>query len=126
MSQYSRRHNPDIDIKELIQHYKQYDCLWDINSPDYKNHGTKYQAWKDIANYFNKDVEEVKRKVRYLRAAYVNEKRKVESSKKSGASSPHKPNLFYYNDLDFLDNVVVWRKFNAENDSNNTEFVSNY
>lgn len=122
MSNFSRRHFRDIDIKELIYHYKQYDCLWNFNCLAYKNKTMKQEAWQDIADYFHKDINEVKRKIKYLRTAYVAEKKKVIASRKLG--KPYKPSLFYFNELDFLDNVVVWRKEPNERDGNELEFVS--
>ncbi|KAM7352668.1 uncharacterized protein ACRADG_005103 [Cochliomyia hominivorax] len=121
MSQFSRRHFQDIDIRDLIHHYRQYECLWDYNSLDYKNSAIKYQAWKEIAKNFNKDVEEVKRKIKYLRSAYVAERKKVEASKRVNPNTPYRPNLFYYHDLDFLHNIVVCRKFGGSADVDNTD-----
>ncbi|XP_065356706.1 uncharacterized protein LOC135951063 isoform X2 [Calliphora vicina] len=122
MSQFSRQHFGDIDIKELIHHYKQYDCLWNYNSPDYKSKTAKQQAWTEIADYFQKDVNEVKRKVKYLRSAYVAEKKKV--SRKCSDGTPYKPSLFYYNELDFLHNIVVWRKVGSDAEHTDVEFIS--
>ncbi|KNC28880.1 hypothetical protein FF38_02888 [Lucilia cuprina] len=122
MSNFSKQHFGDIDIRQLIHHYKQYDCLWNFNSPDYKNKSSKQEAWSEIANYFQKDVNEVKRKVKYLRTAYVAEKKKVEASRKSGSNTPYKPSLFYYKDLNFLEDVVVWRKFGNDMEHNELEF----
>ncbi|XP_037828185.1 uncharacterized protein LOC119616091 isoform X2 [Lucilia sericata] len=124
MSNFSKQHFGDIDIRQLIHHYKQYDCLWNFNSPDYKNKSSKQEAWSEIANYFQKDVNEVKRKVKYLRTAYVAEKKKVEASRKSGNNTPYKPSLFYYKDLNFLEDVVVWRKFGNEVEHNELEFIT--
>lgn len=102
----------DIEIKELIHQYKEHDCLWNIRSPDYKDKLLKQKAWLEIANFFHKTPNDVKRKMQYLRAAYVHEKRRVDASKKSDSKGIHKPLLFYYKEMDFLDSIVIWRKFN--------------
>ncbi|GBP10101.1 hypothetical protein EVAR_73140_1 [Eumeta japonica] len=95
------RFSSDFEIKELIHQYKEHDCLWNIHSANYKNKPLKTRAWAEIANFFHKTPNEVKRKMRYLRAAYVHEKRRVDASKKSDPEAPHTPSLFYYKEMDF-------------------------
>lgn len=96
------------EITELINLYKQYDCLWNTSHEDYNNYDTKQNAWLEIANTCSKEVGDVKRKVKNLRSAYVSEKKKLEASKDNNIA--YKPNLFYFKDFDFLDAIVVLRK----------------
>lgn len=96
------------EITDLIHFYRQYECLWNTANEDYNNFETKRNAWLQISNACGKEVIDVKRKVKNLRSAYVSEKKKCEASKEQGVN--YRPNLFYYNDMDFLSNVLVLRK----------------
>ncbi|TMW54010.1 hypothetical protein DOY81_000942 [Sarcophaga bullata] len=96
------------EISELINLYRQYECLWNPFNEDYNNGDSKQTAWMEIACVCGKDTNDVRRKIKHLRSAYVAEKKKCETSKKHGVA--YMPNLFYYKDFDFLDAVVVLRK----------------
>lgn len=120
---------PHIDVYELIEKYKHYECLWNIRNKDYKNSKIRENCWSVIARHFGVEVSAVKSKVKNLRSAYVAEKKKVDKSKLLGGR-PHKPYLFYYNKLTFLDKMVVMRKTADDepilNRSNNTEQVIDF
>ncbi|XP_037815031.1 uncharacterized protein LOC119605792 [Lucilia sericata] len=96
------------EITNLISLYRQYECLWNTSHEDYNNYEVKQNAWQDIAASCDKEVDEVKKKLKNLRSAYVSEKKKSEKSKDHGID--YKPNLFYYHELEFLDTVVILRK----------------
>lgn len=65
-----------------------------------------------LARNMEKNEDEVKKKIKNLRSAYVSEKRKVESSKKSGSSPEdlYHPHLFYFDEMNFLNSSVMFRK----------------
>ncbi|XP_020714395.1 uncharacterized protein LOC101462699 [Ceratitis capitata] len=100
------------DTINLIRIYGEYECLWNCRKKVYSNHVLKKEAWETIANNFDSDVAEIKKKIKYLRTAYVAERRKLEESKKNTAnpSEFYQPKLFYYNDFNYLDNTIVLRK----------------
>lgn len=100
------------EVFKLLNLYRQFTCLWDIKSRNYKRNDMKRNAWQEIAKNMNKDEEEIKKKVKNLRCAYVAEKKKVETSKKSGSSAEdiYHPHLYYYNEMSFLDSAVMFRK----------------
>ncbi|XP_036338521.1 uncharacterized protein LOC118748253 [Rhagoletis pomonella] len=102
----------------LIRMYGEYECLWNCRKKIYKETYMKREAWKAIANYFGTDVKEIKKKLKYLRTAYVAERRKLEESKRNSVnpSSVYQPRLFYYNDFNYLDNTVVLRKRELSDD----------
>lgn len=101
---------PDETIK-LINNYKQFECLWNYKSASYKRIDLKKNAWLQLAKEFGKNVEEVKKKMKYLRTAYVSEKKKVDQSKKSGSSTDdiYRSHLFYFDEFSFLNSVIVLR-----------------
>ncbi|XP_055837893.1 uncharacterized protein LOC129906242 [Episyrphus balteatus] len=96
------------EVEKLISYYKRYKCLWDFRSNEYKRYDLKKYAWQKLGKLFGKEASEVKRKIKYLRSAYVAEKKKVDDS--YGTSRIYRPNLFYYDDLNFLDSIIVCRK----------------
>lgn len=96
------------DIEKLIYLYKQNRCLWDYRSKDYKRNDLKKEAWQNMAHIFKKDVQAIKKKMKYLRSSYVNEKKKVEAY--HGVIPAYRPHLFYYDEMAFLDPVIVLRK----------------
>lgn len=100
------------DTFKIIQLYEQFPCLWNYRSSSYKNVSMKNNAWKEIANALGKTIDEVKKKIKNVRQAYVAEKKKVDASKKSGSSaeSIYVPHLYYYDNMNFLAPVVVLRK----------------
>ncbi|XP_037934063.1 uncharacterized protein LOC119668578 [Teleopsis dalmanni] len=116
MSQYIEKYDKTMnwntkDVIKLIKLYKQYECLWNIKSKNYKYLDNKKYAWLQISRECNRNVTDVKRKVKYIRTAYLVEKKKVDASKKtSSVRGIYTPHLFYFDDLNFLDSVIVQRK----------------
>ncbi|XP_067637375.1 uncharacterized protein [Eurosta solidaginis] len=95
------------EICELIRFYEQNVCLWDYHDQDYKNQVIRNKAWAKLANYFDKDVDEVKKKIKHLRNGYLTEKKKV--NKMKNRKVPYEPHLYYYNYMRFLDPVQIAR-----------------
>lgn len=100
------------DTINLIRIYEQYECLWNCRKESYKNSVLKERAWSEIANYYETDVYEMKKKIKYLRTAYVAELRKLEESKRNSISSTeiYQPKLYYYNDFNYLNSTILLRK----------------
>lgn len=99
------------DILKLIALYRDEECLWNVNSKSYKLLHIKAKAIRKIANILGCDENCAKKKFKYLRAAYTAEKKKIENSKKSGSGTDeiYKSNLFYFDEISFLDQVIVFR-----------------
>lgn len=100
------------EVFKVIGLYKKYSCLWDRRSGQYKSSVSKDAAWIEISKEMKKPVDEVRRKIKNLRSAYLLEKKKVDESLKKSISplDVHKPHLFYYDKMRFLDNIVILRK----------------
>ncbi|XP_054728521.1 uncharacterized protein LOC129237670 [Anastrepha obliqua] len=98
------------EILDLISMYRESECLWNCVNPEYKDLDLKKTAWREIADHFERDVGEVKKKIKHLRTNYVVEKKKVDSKKYGDSGeSMYEPRLFYYDEMTFLDPVVVLR-----------------
>ncbi|XP_011186436.1 uncharacterized protein LOC105214611 [Zeugodacus cucurbitae] len=105
------------EILDLICMYRESECLWNYLNPEYKDIDLKKNAWEEIANFFGRNVEEVKKKIKNLRTSYVLEKKKVDTKKISSGDSLYQPRLFYYDEMTFLDPIVVLRFFNPTEQS---------
>lgn len=101
------------EIFDLICMYRESECLWNCLNPEYKDIDLKKNAWREIAGFFGRKVEEVKKKIKNLRTSYVIEKKKVDSKKTESGDCMYEPRLFYYDEMTFLDPVVVLRIFNT-------------
>ncbi|XP_017479875.1 PREDICTED: uncharacterized protein LOC108369295 [Rhagoletis zephyria] len=114
------------DILRLICLFRQNECLWNFKSAGYKRVDLKRKAWLQISKELGKDVEEVKPKIKHLRTTYVAEKKKMDSSKKSGegAETLYELHLYYYNEMKFLDSVIVLRKTTSNLEMENVEFAT--
>ncbi|XP_034129916.1 uncharacterized protein LOC117584874 [Drosophila guanche] len=79
-------------VTKLIQLYRQNECLWNPNCPDYKSSEYQEKVWKDIASAIdtNMPVVPVKRKVHVLRDQW------------EAAKEGPMPNFFDYPDFGFL------------------------
>lgn len=83
--------------------------MWKIKSEVYKNRNKKNAAYDKMVEKM-KEIEPkadramVRTKINILRTSYRRELKKVKSSIRSGAGTDviYKPNLWYYNKLDFL------------------------
>ncbi|XP_058834617.1 uncharacterized protein LOC131691893 [Topomyia yanbarensis] len=99
------------EVLQLIQCYKEKECLWDLNSSLYKRIDMKKQAWNELSTEFNVSAERIKKKLKSLRTAFFAEKKKVDESKQNEIDSLiHVPSLFYYNDLSFIIPASEMRK----------------
>lgn len=82
--------------------------LWQTNSESYKNKDKKQKGWDRLLIKYKEfdgsaHLDSLKQKVHNIRSCHRRECRKVEKSFRSGNSnSVYKPNLWYYNTLDFL------------------------
>lgn len=96
------------EVHKLISLYKENKCLWDYRSPEYKRPDLRKSAWSHLASVFAQDVLTIKKKIKHLRSAYVSEKKKVDEL--FGTLPKYHPNLFYFEQMSFLEPVIVSRK----------------
>ncbi|XP_018794608.1 PREDICTED: uncharacterized protein LOC108972464 [Bactrocera latifrons] len=100
------------EIFDLISMYRESECLWNCLNREYKDVDLKKNAWREIATFFGRKVEDVKKKIKNLRTSYVIEKKKVERKRTESGETVYEPRLFYYDEMTFLDPVVILRFFN--------------
>lgn len=94
---------------EFFLLYQELPELWKVKSEVYKNRNKKDAAYDKMVEKM-KEIEPkadramVRTKINAFRTSYRRELKKIKSSIRSGAGTDdiYKPNLWYYNELDFL------------------------
>uniref|UniRef100_A0A0A9W2D2 DNA-directed RNA polymerase D subunit 1 n=1 Tax=Lygus hesperus TaxID=30085 RepID=A0A0A9W2D2_LYGHE len=94
----------------FINDYKESSCLWDIKNPDYKCAEKRRTALATLAAKYDVSEEEAKKKINSLRSTYLQEKKKVEESKRANSGEIYEPSLYWYHELEFLYDVIIPRK----------------
>jgi len=101
-------------IIELLQLYRQHTALWKVKSTEYSDRNLKNEAYNVLIEKYkevdpNADKEIVKKKINSLRTNYRKELKKVKASYKSGSGTDdiYVPPLWYYNELNFLQDQEV-------------------
>lgn len=96
-------------LREFIELYRSFPCLWQVKSAEYSDRNKKSQAYeimvekyKEIDEAANKET--ITKKINSLRTVYKKERAKIIRSTKSGAGEDdiYKPTLWYFDLLEFL------------------------
>ncbi|KAL4719874.1 hypothetical protein ACJJTC_002787 [Scirpophaga incertulas] len=102
-------------VLEFIHCFKEHDCLWKYTSRDYKNKVLKTSAYNKLLEIYqqhnsNSTLADVKKTIQSLRACHRKERKKVRSSMTtgSGADEVYKPKLWYYTELEFLNDQTEY------------------
>lgn len=104
-------------VSNLIHIYKKYECLWQIDSPNYKNKNKRLEAWHSLCNEVNSrlklqlSTEDIQKKISGLRTSYSKEVKLVEGSRHSGAGDNdgvpvYEPTWWAFHSLSFLNKYV--------------------
>ncbi|XP_012145329.1 uncharacterized protein LOC105663054 [Megachile rotundata] len=86
---------------QLIEFYREHECLWDPGNGSYKSNNKKDEAWREIGKKMNCEVREVRKKMDSILASYRRERQKSLFSK-SGRYGPYKSKWFAYKNMQFL------------------------
>lgn len=86
-------------IIKLVSEYKNRPMLWDTTHPLFRIQTSKYEAWGEIADIFDCEIVDLKKKFNSIFASHRREKAKV---RLGGRSS-----WFLYNHLSFLPSHVA-------------------
>ncbi|KAL4149133.1 hypothetical protein QTP88_003142 [Uroleucon formosanum] len=109
------KRNEDIEIIiELLKLYRQHTALPKVKSTEYSDRNLKNEAYNVLIEKYkevdpNADKEIVKKKINSLRTNYRKELKKLKASYKSesGTDDIYVPPLWYYNELNFLQDQEV-------------------
>ncbi|XP_069831036.1 uncharacterized protein [Dendropsophus ebraccatus] len=107
-------------MRQFIELYRSYPCLWKIKSADYSNKFKKSAAIEALIElcrktYPSADQKFVKSKIQNIRTVYKKELNKIESSKRSGAGADeiYVPRLWYFDLLSFTRDQETPRTSNS-------------
>lgn len=81
-----------------MQEYKKHPELWDKCHSLYRVYTAKYQAWSELAQSFNCDIADLRKKLNSLFASHRREKAKIRSGGKS--------TWFLYSHMKFFPNHI--------------------
>lgn len=121
-------------LREFIQLYQSFTCLWLVKSKEYSDRNKKGLAYEEMVKKYKEidpsaDRNTVVKKINALRTVYKKELSKVNNSSKSGAGADdiYKPSLWYFDLLQFLndqDSVRPTRNTLDDEDEETQQYVS--
>jgi len=107
-------------VLNLIDEYRQRECLWNPKDSNYKSKTKKLDAWSELANVFKCDILEIKKKMESLQSSFRRERQKEETTTGMGAEDAYQSKWFAFKSLEFLKDKFEPRKtVNTEVSINN-------
>ena len=101
-------------LEEFIEIYQNEECLWKVKCKEYHNRDMKNAAYDKLVQKLRETIPEADRdtvvkKINNIRSSYRKEFKKVQASKRSGASSNdvYCPKLWYFQNLAFLQDQEI-------------------
>ncbi|CAF4875030.1 unnamed protein product [Pieris macdunnoughi] len=112
-----------MNDEQLIELVKKYSVLYDMRLPQYKDHTVRNNAWEEIAEQMNTNVEEVKNKWSKLRNCFTNALKR--RHKKSGQAAAKAVPWKFEKQMEFLLPYVEGRStftnLSKSNDGDSTQ-----
>lgn len=111
------------EIHQLMDLYRENECLWQVKSPHYKNYIKRKAAIADIAEKMGITEEITKKKIASLRSTYLLGKKKIADSKStgSGTDTVYISTIPWFNQMEFLDDVIIARRTISNLDTSITQ-----
>jgi len=116
------------DIYKFVGLYRDYECLWNMSSANYKNKHMRQRAIEAIMQAMGREefgVNEVKQNIKNIRSTYNQEVQKIQKRKASGASPDdvYKPTVKWF---DVMDQIMKGSKGRSETRSNLVSKLSHF
>lgn len=110
-------------IREFIELYQSFPCLWKTKCKEYMNRTKKYSAYETLLKKPKSTKKCVKAKINSMRGSFRREMKKIEESKRSGAGTDeiYITHLWYYDLLLFCKDQEIPRASVCNIDSQETE-----
>lgn len=89
-------------VLRFVRSYRENQCLWDFNSPTYKNKSARDEAYERLVLDMDMPgltVLDVKNKIKNIRSTYCQELKKIQTAKMLGRE-PYVPSVFWFKELD--------------------------
>jgi len=127
------KQTPREFLREFIELYQSFPCLWLVKSKEYSDRNKKGLAYEEMVKKYKEfdpsaDRNTVVKKINALRTVYKKELSKVNNSSKSGAGADeiYKPSLWYFDLLHFLndqDTVRPTRNTMDDEDEETQQYI---
>ena len=112
------RWNEETTLKFVLLYVK-HECLWNANNETYRQQFNRRIALNDIMKEMNLEnftINDVKQKIKSLRATYQQEQAKIERSEQSGATDVYRPSLKWFSLMeDVMKHSTLKRKLASNN-----------
>ncbi|XP_013177394.1 PREDICTED: uncharacterized protein LOC106124916 [Papilio xuthus] len=124
----------EVQMLKLVKIYRDYPCLWNVNSEFYKNRNTRDSAYKEIWEKLNipgLSVKDIPKKIKNMRSSYYQELKKIEKSRSDvGQDSIYQPKVSWFTTADgFLrmvrNNQETFANIDENSASDNSETQNN-
>jgi len=127
------KQTPRDFLREFIELYQSFPCLWLVKSKEYSDRNEKSLAYEEMVKKYKEfdpsaDRNTFVKKINALRTVYKKELSRVNNSLKSGAGADeiYKPSLWYFNLLHFLndrDSVRSTRNTMDDEDEETQQYI---
>ncbi|XP_072934354.1 uncharacterized protein [Epargyreus clarus] len=105
----------------FLEHFKNYQCLWNHKLDEYKDRTLRANAMKSLISDLNLEVceEDIKHKIKTIRTRFTTELTKIKQSTKSGRSTDdiYVPMLYWFKHAEFLSSVCIPRQSTSNLDT---------
>ncbi|GAB6018448.1 hypothetical protein CHUAL_000153 [Chamberlinius hualienensis] len=89
---------------EFIDLFKESQCLWNPQHPQFKDTTSKNVAWEDLSQAVGCDSIEARRKMKNLQGQFSREEKKLKQKRKAGATGELSSTWNYYKHMLFVKN----------------------
>ncbi|XP_026819018.1 uncharacterized protein LOC113557652 [Rhopalosiphum maidis] len=127
------KQTPRDFLREFIELYQSFPCLWLVKSKEYSDRNKKSLAYEEMVKKYKEfdslaDRNTVVKKINALRTVYKKELSKINNSLKSGAGADeiYKPSLWYFDLLHILndqDSVRSTRNTMDDEDEETQQYI---
>lgn len=107
----------NTQVLQLIDLYKEQECLWNPKHDKHKSKTAKIDAWNQISEQIGSDTVEIKKKIESLLGSFRRERQKCDATYKTGTgtSDVYKSTWFAFKSMYFLmDKFRVRKTTNTE------------
>ncbi|KAL4718422.1 hypothetical protein ACJJTC_016043 [Scirpophaga incertulas] len=115
----------DSEMTYLVELYRENEVLWNVTHKSYRNRDARDNAYERIRDSLNitpsLSLQDISKKIKNLRSTYIKERKKIDASFRSGAStqSVYKPKMPWFEIADgFLRTYTSKRHTNTNMDEN--------
>ncbi|XP_049802550.1 uncharacterized protein LOC126236924 isoform X1 [Schistocerca nitens] len=104
---------------KLIECYRERECLWDPTNCDYKNKLKRLDAWREISELLERNVNDVRKKMESLLTSFRRERQREANQTGSGSDEVYRSTWFAFSSMGFLHDKVATKKSGTQRSFHN-------